>query len=349
MGLPRSVEEAERRANELIEQRLKATGNSGEGEPPKLVSNDQKAPEEPEEPEKSEDKGGSRSESEPEPESSPEKAKKDTSRKDKNAEPGDTDLQKEYEKLQQRHRVLQGKYSAEVPRMAAEIRKLKQQIQKLQEEAVNAKPKDPDQRQDSDGPDPEVFSEYGEEFKQLAEYARQVRKDNMELKAKIAELEQHLGSVAEQSRQVSQADFYQQLGSLCEDWEELNYNQDFIQWLQEPSPYTGVPRQESLNDAVNQGDAARTAAIFNEWKALVGMNVKRQPDNEPVKPKNQQPAKKRSADVSVGGDETYYTRAQIQKLYDDYRRGLYDGKEDEWKRIERDIFRAQREGRIHGG
>jgi hypothetical protein len=36
----------------------------------------------------------------------------------------------------------------------------------------------------------------------------------------------------------------------------------------------------------------------------------------------------------------------IKKLYDAHRRGAYNGREDEWNRIENDIFQAQREGRV---
>jgi hypothetical protein len=42
-----------------------------------------------------------------------------------------------------------------------------------------------------------------------------------------------------------------------------------------------------------------------------------------------------------------YSREQIGQLYGAHRKGDFAGREDEWNRIEADIFAAQREGRIH--
>ena len=44
-----------------------------------------------------------------------------------------------------------------------------------------------------------------------------------------------------------------------------------------------------------------------------------------------------------------YTASQISKLYDQKRRGAYNGREQEWARLEADFFRAQKEGRVVGG
>jgi hypothetical protein len=41
-----------------------------------------------------------------------------------------------------------------------------------------------------------------------------------------------------------------------------------------------------------------------------------------------------------------YTNDSIRKLYEAHRRGAYANREDEWSRIEANIFAAQREGRV---
>jgi hypothetical protein len=44
-----------------------------------------------------------------------------------------------------------------------------------------------------------------------------------------------------------------------------------------------------------------------------------------------------------------YTRDQIKHFYELHRRGKFVGREDEWNRLEHEIVRAGREGRILGG
>ena len=41
-----------------------------------------------------------------------------------------------------------------------------------------------------------------------------------------------------------------------------------------------------------------------------------------------------------------YSPADIQKFFEDVRKGLFKGRDEERGRMERDIFSAQREGRI---
>ena len=55
----------------------------------------------------------------------------------------------------------------------------------------------------------------------------------------------------------------------------------------------------------------------------------------------------RSRNTAAPSKRTY-TRAQIQQLYEQHRKGAYAGREAEWNRIENDIFAAQREGRVQG-
>jgi hypothetical protein len=43
-----------------------------------------------------------------------------------------------------------------------------------------------------------------------------------------------------------------------------------------------------------------------------------------------------------------YSRAEVQRLYENHRRGAYRGREEAWARQEADIIAASREGRIRG-
>jgi hypothetical protein len=58
---------------------------------------------------------------------------------------------------------------------------------------------------------------------------------------------------------------------------------------------------------------------------------------------NSTPARGRSS-----SGKPVYTRETIGQLYEAHRKGAYAGREQEWSRIEADIFAAQREGRVQG-
>jgi hypothetical protein len=59
------------------------------------------------------------------------------------------------------------------------------------------------------------------------------------------------------------------------------------------------------------------------------------------------PGRSRSSQPSARNQRTY-TTADISKFYDDVRKGVFRGREEEKGRLERDIFSAQQEGRILG-
>jgi hypothetical protein len=44
-----------------------------------------------------------------------------------------------------------------------------------------------------------------------------------------------------------------------------------------------------------------------------------------------------------------YSRDEVKRLYELHRKGKFIGREDEWARLEHEIIRAGREGRILGG
>jgi hypothetical protein len=59
------------------------------------------------------------------------------------------------------------------------------------------------------------------------------------------------------------------------------------------------------------------------------------------------PGRSRSS-PPAGQNQQTYTTADISKFYDDVRKGVFKGRDEEKNRLERDIFSAQQEGRILG-
>jgi hypothetical protein len=58
------------------------------------------------------------------------------------------------------------------------------------------------------------------------------------------------------------------------------------------------------------------------------------------------PGRSRNGGSPSGNQAKVYGPEDIKKFFDDVRKGVYQGKEAERDRIERDIFAAQRENRI---
>jgi hypothetical protein len=114
---------------------------------------------------------------------------------------------------------------------------------------------------------------------------------------------------------------------------EIDKDPRWHQYLLSRHPFTGLMRQQLLNDAIASGSASRVIAFFE------GFLRENQATGQAA------PGRTRSAPP---GKRTY-SRAEIDALYAAHREGLYKGREAEWTRQEVDIFRALREGRVMGG
>ena len=165
-----------------------------------------------------------------------------------------------------------------------------------------------------------------------------------QLTAEIAELKGKLGNVTER-QVVSDKDRYESaLTTAVPDWQALNVDQGFLNWLAEVDPVYGVPRQYALNNAYEALDAGRTATIFNQYKKSVTP-----PAPSTTRPNlNSQVAPTRSrtspAPSNANLDKRVYTQQDIDAFYAEWRRGMID--EAEAVQIEKDIHAATVEGRI---
>jgi len=158
-------------------------------------------------------------------------------------------------------------------------------------------------------------------------------------------------NVAQQQRFTREEKFFAMLGEAVPDWEQVNANPGFHQWLLSADPLTGITRQTYLADAQSTFDANRTVSIFTAWKGASGtpvqQNIKPQPSAAMSELERQvAPGRTLSATPQSTSQAKQWTTGEIAKYYDDVRRGAFKGREAERQSLERDIFDAQREGRI---
>jgi len=237
------------------------------------------------------------------------------------------------ESWEHRFKVLQGKYNAEVPRFAHENKDLKGRLQSLEdqlEEMKNAKPPELLVK-------PEEIEQYGEG---LIDVARRVAREELASKdAMIAKLKSEIDSVKSVQSHVVQDSFFRSLTEMVPDWEALNADTNFLNWLDGVDDLTGETRQSLLGKAEQQRDPVRAAKFFNtfkktsqSWAAQSAASMEQQI----VPPTNQAPSTPQSKKI--------WTRAEITIFYDRVRRGSIS--DADAVAIEADIASASVEGRI---
>jgi len=262
------------------------------------------------------------------------------------------------ETFEQRYRSLQGMYNAEVPRLHAEKRELSHRVQQLEQliasmNAAPAAPQTPVQKLITE----QDIEDYGDSI----DVMRKVFREEMSSKdTEITELKrlvrQMQGTVVPQVHQLSQnyavsneQRFWADLQTAVPDWQDINGDREFQAWLLEVDPLTGIPRQTYLDDAQRTMDARRVANFFTAWKGMTGRQdarTTRGSQSATELERQVAPGKGRSGGAKPQGEAKTYSSEDIKKFFSDVQKGKYKGREAERDRIERDIFAAQREGRI---
>ena len=154
------------------------------------------------------------------------------------------------------------------------------------------------------------------------------------------------------------------LDDLAEGWESVNNSPEFHAWLDAQDPYAGAKRGAMLAQAYGSGDVTRVAAFFTgftkEHAAVAPSGQQPQPaaqGTNPAATPNVSLASLAAPGTGVGGPQAagtpnesgqhrVYTRSEIATFYEDVRKGAYRGREADKQAIERDIFNAQKQGRL---
>ena len=204
---------------------------------------------------------------------------------------------------------------------------------------------------------PEETNDYGEEF--LNVVGRRAREEMIPIikgyETKIGELEKKLQTVNGVFAQDSHEKLLSTLDKELPDWRTLNTNEEFLNWLSLPDPYSGAKRHDMLKTAYAQGDARRVLVFFNGFLAEEAATAPAQakPDTPvttvPKIPLTSLAAPGRAKTAASAGapaEKPIFTRAQIAAFYADVAAQKYRGRDAEKSKAEAEIFEAQRDGRI---
>lgn len=261
------------------------------------------------------------------------------------------------ESWEQKYKTLQGMYNADVPRLNAKNREVSARVSQLEQllstMQQSTKPEEPVST------DPLItdadMKEYGDSIDVMR---RAAREEVNAANGRIAQLEktiQQLQGFVPQVQQVqaqqqasSEQAFWSGLSNEVPNWQDINDNADFQSWLLSIDPLTGISRQTYLEDAQKNLDTRRVASFFAAWEKEFGTpetaRENRSNSNSQLE-KQVAPGRGRSG-KPASQESKNYSPADIQKFFEDVRKGKFKGRDEERGRMERDIFSAQREGRI---
>jgi hypothetical protein len=260
----------------------------------------------------------------------------------------------------QRWRSLQGSYNATV-RQKTELEQRVTQMEQLlaslsaQQSATQSRaeqaPEQP-QRLVSD----QEADEYGESIDVMRKVSREELIPVAQRLAQIEGLLQQMQAnvvpqvqaVAQRQQVSAEQQFWSDLTSYVPNWREVNDNDGFQSWLLDVDPLTGMARQTYLEEAQRSLDAHRVSAFFRTWLETTGQASVAQstPAISNELEKQVTPGRSRGVASSTSKQPKTYSPDDIKKFFNEVRSGKYKGREQERDRIERDIFAAQREGRI---
>jgi hypothetical protein len=247
-----------------------------------------------------------------------------------------------------KYSTLKGMFDAEVPRLHSQNRELRDTLATMQTQIAQLQaPKEPpkapaqlitDQDRESFGPDLVNLIERG-----VKQATGPLEAELGRLRARNAQLESNVGNVAQQTAQTAEEAFYEKLERAVPGLAETNTDPAFLAWLAEVDPIYGIPRKMALDNAADQRDVARTAAIFNAF------NATKAPVQQPTSKRNElanqvAPARTRQSAPPEAKQTFVWTAQSIDAFYADLRRGLIPT--DEAARLEADLQAAVAEGRV---
>lgn len=203
----------------------------------------------------------------------------------------------------------------------------------------------------------EEINDYGEDL--LKVVGKRAREEIAPMinayKAEITALKKQLDGVSGFVQQDTQQKLLSSLDAKLPNWRQVNTNQEFLDWLTLPDPYSGAIRHDMLKAAYAQGDAHRVLAFFSgflaEEAAVTPAGEKPDPTvtkvpKIPLQDLAAPGRAKTAAAPNAPAEKPIITRAQVAEFYAKVASGAYRGKDDAKNRAEGEIFAAQREGRI---
>jgi hypothetical protein len=275
--------------------------------------------------------------------------------------------------IEQRYRSLMGRFD----QLMANSRGQQERINELERQAALLRARGAEPPPATPTPPTKVSllteqerTEYGEELLNVvAKRAKEEYAPEFDMLAqRLQRLEGRLDGVGQVVEHTQVQDLYGTLARAVPDWRAINNSDEFKLWLQRPDAYSGRNRHEMLLEAFNGHETGRVVAFFQGFLseatgtppnasspgssapplATGGFNpTAGNGSGRPSLESFAAPVGASSTPQPLPPEKPVYTHAWIAKFMADKRTGKYRGREAEAEAIERDIYQAQHEGRLH--
>lgn len=264
------------------------------------------------------------------------------------------------ETFEQKYKTLQGMFNSQVPRLEAQNKELVSRLQSMEQLIASMQAAPPPPSAPAPAAPPALLTdaertEYGDSIDVMRKVTQEVvqpyQAEIQRLNTLVSQMQGVVPRVERLSNQQAQSSeqmFWSQLTSLVPEWQTINNNPDFQTWLLEIDPLSRVSRQSYLEDAQKNLDVRRVAGFFSAWNGGGSVPEARSNRSAPATELERQVAPGRARNTGTAGTNQpkTYTPQDISSFFNDVKMGRYKGREQERGQIERDIFAAQREGRI---
>lgn len=246
---------------------------------------------------------------------------------------------------QQKYKTLKGMYDAEVPRLHAQVKELTAQMARLQSAVDKPAAKEPD-RPTKLVTDADVQT-FGED---LIEVQRKVAREvAMEFRAEIDALKADNEKLREQlnttGSQVIESTFEQRLHRMVPDFDKVNIDPKWVEWLNEYDPILRGPRKLVAQEAFNRGDAEAVADYVKMFKQTIA-------PVEPSKSKTEelerqiQPRRAATGTGQPAPKGKTYTNKEVERMFRQAADLGARGKLEEARKLEAEIDAAYVDGRV---
>ena len=252
------------------------------------------------------------------------------------------------EKWEQKYKTLKGMYDAEVPRLHAQLKDLKAQMDSFQK-AAEAKPVEQPKpaKQEKLVTDEDVQAFGADLIEVQRKVAREVAMEfRTDLDAMRAENDELRKLLAQTGSQVSEASFEQRLHRLVPDFDDVNLDPKWVDWLNEIDPLLRAPRKTIAQEAFNKGDAEGVAHYVKLFKQSIDPAEQPKAKSKTELERQIQPSRSAASAQAASPKGRIYTNSDVQAMFNKAATLGAQGKLEEARKLEAEIDAAYMEGRV---
>jgi len=223
----------------------------------------------------------------------------------------------------QKYNSLQGKYSSEMKAMQEEISTMREKFDEYNkilaniptEEDKEAEPDATPAINISDYVTQDEINEWGPDFlntviKIAANAANKVVGDKM---SQLAPMQEDINTIRKEQLTDREIAFFMRLDHLVPNWREINKDQNFVNWLNQPDGLAvdekgqRITRGQNADRALERLDAKGLAAYFNEFlKSQPSTTVQTQESTAPTA--TETPQIKKTATINISPPKSHADR-----------------------------------------